>query len=582
MMPSRTLKITLLATTALMAGMANAQGWGEELPEEIVVNDPDIAAALALTYDRSPPEAVPGVDYGYDAATGVFTHPVATTLNDGAPRFEGQLEGWDQNTYASNVEEIAFYPHVTSPWHAWIDVADFDGRRYMYFHDRDYMRVLDVTDPAQATEVYSEGGVWGPDGSSEDFDSAAVQDYWGGITIAWSEALQSNVVVASYEIGRFGLLTDKLRQPDVVESLRHYNSLKGFRVYRMNGPLPSDWELIAERTTDTSHPDAPIGEQEGSGSLDAPTWFGGQYMYLAAAPTDDYALTDYPDYLHSPGYQVWDMSDPANPVFVEQITVPGQVVGDPESEAAWLMNPRAGNRTSWMGARMAPFLPEPVEDGGTVAFGGMAGLGLYSFDLTDPAHPAIAGHLNTPPSFAGTEFDSVDVSQYARTGFVFTNGYPMNPNCYEPYKDIYVVDARDPAAMEIVATLPRPVPPEGAGFTDYCQRGGSFGPKRSGGMFQPGDHAQGILPYAFYNAGLQLFDVTDPTAPSIAGYFVPRFPTTEEMPDWTFDNAAFAIFTEYDRNIIWLVTVGGVYALSTPLLGEPMTGTPEAVWPPRD
>ena len=136
------------------------------------------------------------------------------------------------------------------PWHAWPDVVDFDGKRYLYAHDRDYMRVLDITDPANAIEVYSKGGVWGKDGSSEDFDSATVSDYFGGISIGWNAKLQKNIVVASYEIGRQGLMRDKRREPDKVEAQRKYNSLKGFKVYTMDGPTPDQWTLIATRTTD--------------------------------------------------------------------------------------------------------------------------------------------------------------------------------------------------------------------------------------------------------------------------------------------------------------------------------------------
>ncbi|MBT1157414.1 hypothetical protein J1C56_17625 [Aminobacter anthyllidis] len=565
---------------ALTAGVARAADWGSKVPSEINITDPYLKQWNALTYDKAPPALEPGKDYGM-AEDGTFRAPRATPLGE-SPAFPGQLEAWDDNSYSHNVEEIAFYPHISSPWHAWPDVADFDGKRYMYVHDRDYMRVLDITDPAKAKVVYSKGGVWGPEGSSEDWDAKTVQDYFGGITIAWSAKLQKNVVVASYEIGRFGILDNKRTQPDIVASLRNYNSLKGFKVYEMNGPLPDDWKLIATRTTDTKNPDAPIGKQQGSGSLDAPAWFGGKYMYLSAAPDDSYALTEYPDYLHSPGYQVWDMSDPANPVFVSQVTVPGQVVGDKASEDAYLMNPRAGNRTSWMGSRMPPFLPTPVEKGGKIAFGAMGGLGLYTFDLSNPDKPEIKGHVATAPSFAGTEFDNVDTSQYARTGYVLANGYPMNSNCYEPYKDVLVIDAKDVAAPKVVATLPRPTPPKEAKFSDFCQRKGSFGPKRSGTTHQPGHGHDGIVPYAFYNAGLQIFDVKDPAQPKISGYFVPRFPTTSEMPDYTFDNASFAVFTEYDRNIIWLFSVNGVHALKTPLLGEPRMGMSDQLWPPRD
>ncbi|WP_426361921.1 hypothetical protein [Streptomyces sp. E-08] len=40
-------------------------------------------------------------------------------------------------------------------------------------------------------------------------------------------------------------------------------------------------------------------------------------------------------------------------------------------DAAYRKNPRCGNRTSWMGARMPLFIPKPVEQGGRYAFAAM-------------------------------------------------------------------------------------------------------------------------------------------------------------------------------------------------------------------
>ncbi len=550
----RGIRIMAGAAIAAWLGAAALQAadWGAKEPGPIDVRDPWLKAWVAATPENPPAPSQPGADYGMNP-DGSFRHPVATPLTTDAPSFLGQLDHWDQNSYAKNVKVIAFYPAVTSPWHAWASVADFGGRRYLYTHDRDYLRILDVTDPRKAKTVWSQGGVWSAKGSSEDWDASTVTDYFGGVTIAWSKKLRRNVLVASYEIGRFGLMEDKRREPDKVAAQRHYNSLKGFKVYAMNGPTPDKWELIATRTTDYKHPGAPIGQQQGSGALDAATWWGGKYMLLSAAPDDSHGLTEYPDYLYSPGYQVWDMEDPADPKFVSQISVPGQVLGDKASEDAYRANPR----------------------------GGMGGLGFYSFDLSDPANPRTLGHLSVPPSYAGTEFDNVDVSQYDRTGFVFSNGYPMNEGCYEPFKNIYSIDVRDPAKPKVAATFPRPAPPEGAGFTDFCQRRGSFGPKRSGGLGQPEGGRQGLAIYAFYNAGIQIFDVKDPAKPSIAGYFVPRFPTKDELPEYTFGNSTFAVFTEYDRNIIWAFSVNGVYALSSPLLGQPRLKAPKKIWPDR-
>lgn len=569
--------LAVLSSPAVLS----AADWQDAPAGPINITDPWLKAWQDATPENPPTDPVPGKDYGMNP-DGSFRHPASTRLTTDVPSFPGQLDHWDQNSYSKDVRVIAFYPAVTSPWHAWANVADFGGRRYLYTHDRDYLRILDVTDPRKARIVWSKGGVWSAKGSSEEWDASAVTDYFGGVTIAWNKKLQRNVLIASYEIGRFGLMDDKRRQPDKVAAQRRYNSLKGFKVFVMNGPTPDKWDLIATRTTDYKHPDAPIGEQQGSGALDAVTWWGGKYMLLSSAPDDSYSLTEYPDYLYSPGYQVWDMDDPANPKFVSQINVPGQILGDKASEEAYRANPRAGNRTSWMGSRNPIVLTKPVEQGGKIGFGGMGGLGFYSFDLSDPAQPKTIGHLSVSPSYAGTEFDNVDVSQYDRTGFVFSNGYPMNESCYEPYKDIFSIDVRDPAHPKVAAKFPRPVPPPGAGFTDFCQRRGSFGPKRSGYLTQPGRFRDGIVAYAFYNGGVQIFDVKDPTKPTIAGYFVPRFPTEAETGGQSQGNLAYGVFAEYDRNILWVFTNHGFYALSSPLIGKPSFKAPAKPWPPRD
>lgn len=542
------------------------------------IPDPYLAAWARLTADRTAKPLTAGVDYGMDPATGKFIWPLATPEVRGEHRFPGQLPYWDPKSYAKNVDVLGFYKSVNSPFQAWVNIADFGGHRYLYVHDRDYLRILDVTDPRHATTAYSSGPTWSAKGPSEAFDSKTVKNYFGGTTIGWSAKLGKPIMIASYEIGRTGLMSEKTKEPENVAAIRHYNSLKGFKVYAMNGPLPSQWELLATKTTDFTKPDAPIGEQRGSGSLDTPWYLGGKYMFLSASSDDSYVLNEV-NYLYSPGYQVWDMSDPADPKFLSQITVPGQVVGDPASEEAYLMNPRAGNRASFMGSRMPPFVPKPIEKGGRLAFGAMGGLGFYVFDVADPVHPKTIGHVNTPPQSAGTEFDNADASQFLRTGYVFTNGYPLNKDCYEPFKDIYVIDAHDPRHPKVAATFPRPAPPPGAPFTDFCQRGGHFGPKRANAIGQPQDWRQNIIPYSFYNAGVQIYDVTNPAKPSIAGYFVPRMASEADLPRYTLGRGILGIFVEYDRNIIWAFAEDGAYALSSPLLGAPVLGPPPKPWP---
>jgi hypothetical protein len=543
------------------------------------ISDPQVKRLVELVGDHQPGDPAPG-SWGMDTATGRFIFPALTPDSHDEHRFDGELDYWDTQQYIHNMKVEAYYPITVEPFHTWQNMVDFDGRRYLYQYVRRDLKIFDVTNPKEVKLLLTRGETWDADGPGEEVNPYPQDDYFGAASIRWNKKLGVNIMVQSFETRRFGLLHDKYAEPDLVAAIRHSKHLKGFKVYAMRGPLPDDWELLAERTSDYEHPDAPIGQQSGSGARDIPVYFGGDTLFIAAAPNADYALTEYPNELFSSGYQSWDMSDPANPKFLQQLTVPGQIIGNPEHEAVYKANPRAGNRTSWMGSRMSLFIPTPVEDGGKYGYAAMGGLGFYIVDISDPADMRVVSHLEFSPSVAGVESDFVDVSQVVRTGIVYTSGYPLNEDCWEPYKDVFMVDVKDPLNPRVIGTLPRPTPPAEAAFTDYCQRRGSFGPKRTGSYTQPGTSRQGILPFNFYNAGLQVFDVSDPARPSIAAYFVPPF-NTERVADFARGNLSHAVYVEYDRNLFWLFTNHGFYVLSSPVLGEPNLAAPTAIWPPR-
>ena len=118
---------------------------------------------------------------------------------------------------------------------------------------------------------------WGPEGAGSEVNPYPETDMFGAASIQWNDALDTYIMVQAFEIRRFGLLSDKYSEPERVRDIRRSPHLKGFKVYAMRGPLPEDWELLSERTTDYEHPDAPNGQQEGSGVRDIPMYFGGGY-----------------------------------------------------------------------------------------------------------------------------------------------------------------------------------------------------------------------------------------------------------------------------------------------------------------
>jgi len=564
---------TLLSTTFALSA-TSAEGTQD------TIHDPWLKKVVALTGNHKPGDPDP-TSYGMDPKTGQFIHPQRTYHTYSPKPFDGLLDYWDDKTYSKNMTVEAYYPITVEPFHTWQNIVDFDGRRYLYQYVRRDLKIFDITNPKDLKLLYTRGKQWGPNGpQGEEVNPYPTGDMFGAASIQWSEARQNYVMVQAFEIRRFGLLKDKFTQPEKVAQIRHAKHLKGFKVYDMHGPLPDQWTLIAERSTDINHPDAKVGEQQGSGVRDIPTWFGGKTMIVAAAPDASYVLTEYGNDLYSAGYQSWDMSDPANPVFMDQLAVPGQILSDPAHQKAYLDNPRAGNRTSWMGARMSLFIPTPVEEGGRYGYAAMGGLGFYVVDISNPAQMQVVSHLEFEPSVAGTEGDYIDVSQVEQTGLVYFSGYPLNEEWFEPYKDVHIIDVSDPAQPKKVGVLPRPVPPKEAAFTDFCQRRGSFGPKRTGAYTQPGIGRQGILPYNFYNAGLQVFDVRDPQQPAIAAYFVPPF-KEDDVASYAMGNLSHSVYVEYDRNLFWLFTNHGIYVLSSPVLGQPSFAPPKQAWPPR-
>lgn len=536
------------------------------LPSQKLPEDP-IIAQLIDQYPNKSPEHPQANTYGMDA-NGTFKHPLITPKYEQAKPFEGQLDYWDTQSYQHNMSLINYYPITVEPFHTWQNILSFGNKKYLYQYVRRDMKIFDITDPYQVELLYTQGSTWGPSGPSDEVNPLPPGDMTGAASIAWNTTLKRYVMIQSHEIQRFGVLKDKYSQTNNIDKIRKADHLKGFKVYVMEGPLPKDWRLVATRTTDITHPQAPIGSQQGSGARDRPTYFGGQFMFLAAASTATQALTEYPNDLYSAGYQAWDLSDISTPRFLGEILVPGQRIDNAFDRWWYKQNPRAGNRTSWMGARMSLFIPTPVEQGGRYAYAAMGGLGFFIIDVSKPNNMKVVSQLSFPPSVAGTEGDFIDISQVNSTGILYLSGYPLNEDCYEPYKHIYPIDVKNPAKPKILAPLPRPKPPSAAPFTDFCQRKGSFGPKRSGGYTQPGFGKEGLLIYNFYNAGVQIFDVSDTEHPKIAGYFVPPNKPEAVHPSGL-GNLSHAVYTEYDRKIVWLFTNHGFYALKTPLLGEP-------------
>ena len=95
-----------------------------------------------------------------------------------------------------------------------------------------------------------------------------------------------------------------------------------------------------------------------------------------------------------------------------------------------------------------------------------------------------------------------------------------------------IVDLARPEQPRLLATLPEPVPPAGAPYRSFAEKGGWSGPHNMSMLLHnPAVQPQGNLLYmAYFNAGLRIFNVANPRQPTEVGYFLPPEPTKRYGP----------------------------------------------------
>ncbi|MFH9242011.1 hypothetical protein ACH4KO_29150 [Streptomyces anulatus] len=308
---------TALATVAaaavtaglLVPGASGAETATAAATATATATDPNVPAVCA---DRRPGPADPGA-YGMQL-DGTFRHPALTPVDEESDHsFPGRNAAYDTRSYIKNMKVEAAYEgadFTPDYFHTWQNVVDFDGRRYLFQYDRSEGRVYDITNvrKVRVVERMSREDVGGVEARAN--GDWAAHDYWGASTVQWNKKLNAYVMVQSFESRRqISELSDhppldKYNNPDGVRKLREKPGLKGFKVYRLDGPRKKDWNLLATVSTDSTRADPlrsdPATAQQGSGSIDAPgTAQVGRYHRLLPAARQLRPQADR--LLHQPG-----------------------------------------------------------------------------------------------------------------------------------------------------------------------------------------------------------------------------------------------------------------------------------------
>ena len=231
-----------------------------------------------------------------------------------------------------------------------------------------------------------------------------------------------------------------------------------------------------------------------------------------------YLVSGLPDWRTRRMTQVYDLSDPARPVFIRNFGLAGQEPGSSGAVPTELHGPIStgakGNRvyfgygTNKDGVLQivdrAKLLSGPREP--TPQNLRAPEVGRFTLSSMNGAHTALPVLGMNLPEFAK--------DKAAPRDFVFVVNESLANECQEPRQFVFVVDVTDEKVPVGVATFN--VPEQG----DSCSRGGRFG-SHSSNENQPPMYAKKVIFVAWFNAGVRAVDISDPFRPREIGYYIP-------------------------------------------------------------
>ncbi|HMQ73273.1 MAG TPA: hypothetical protein PKD25_12190 [Rubrivivax sp.] len=244
---------------------------------------------------------------------------------------------------------------------------------------------------------------------------------------------------------------------------------------------------------DISQPARPrrIGQLDVDGVGFHRLWYvGGRYAYASAL------LDGFTDYI----FVTIDMAEPTRPQLLGRWWLPG-------------MNQAAGETPlAPPGRRWA--LHHALVHGDT-AYACWRDGGLTILDVADRAAPKLIRHHNWCPPYGGGTHSALPLVD---RGLLVVADEAVLDHEEDGRKHTWVFDIREPSNPISIATFPIP------GEIDYAEKPGHFGPHNLHEN-RPGSFVSDRLVFATWqNAGIRVFDLSDPYRPVETGALVPAAP----------------------------------------------------------
>jgi hypothetical protein len=234
-----------------------------------------------------------------------------------------------------------------------------------------------------------------------------------------------------------------------------------------------------------------------------------------------YLVSGVPEWRSTRMTQVYDLSNPAQPVLIRNFGLPGQ---EPGASGPVPTGLHGAISTGPKGNRL--YFGYGTNNNGIVQIVDRKKLleGPKEATAKNLLYPQVARLELGPFSGAHTSLPilGMDVAQFAKDAkgakrdFVFIVNESLRNECTEEARQmVYVVDVTNEAAPFTVANFD--VPEEAGAF---CSRGGRFG-AHAANENQPPMYAKRVLFFTWFNAGVRAVDIRDPFRPREIGYYIP-------------------------------------------------------------
>ena len=220
-------------------------------------------------------------------------------------------------------------------------------------------------------------------------------------------------------------------------------------------------------------------------------WYvGGRWAFASAL------IDGFTDYI----FITIDMSDPARPREAGRWWIPG-------------MHTAAGETPDWPATRRYGLHHAIIR--GNTAYAAWRDAGMVVLDVTDRARPTLLAHRDGVPPFGGGTHNCLPLPD--RELLIVLDEAVLDHQ-EDGVKNIWVIDNRNKAQPQVVATFPQPAE------ADYKSKGGHFGPHNLHEN-RPGSFISSQTIFATYqNAGVRVFDINNAQAPIEVGAWIPPRP----------------------------------------------------------